>query len=92
MQYITEQQIDSIATETGNALAKEPKVAIVIHGDDGLPYWEGGINGHFFRIRTDTRVEVPKSLATLISQSHAVRVESEARVRAYRKSGGKKVV
>ncbi len=52
---------------------------------------EGGINGHFFRIRTNESVAVPKSLAALIAQSAAVRVESEARTRAYRKSGGKKV-
>lgn len=49
------------------------------------------MNGHFFRIRTNEPVNVPKSLAALIAQSAQVRYESEARVRAYRKSGGKKV-
>ncbi len=91
MQYITETEIDTISSATGKPLAKEPKVTIVIRPENGEEYWEGGINGHFFRIRTNESVAVPKSLAALIAQSAAVRVESEARTRAYRKSGGKKV-
>jgi len=91
MQYMTEAQIDSISTETGKALAKEDKVSISIQPENDETHWEGGINGHFFRIRTGETVEVPQSLATLIAQSAQVRYESEARVRAYRKSGGKKV-
>ena len=91
MQYMTESQIDGIATETGKALAKEDKVTITIQPEGGESHWEGGINGHFFRIRTGEAVDVPQSLATLIAQSAQVRYESEARVRAFRKSGGKKV-
>jgi hypothetical protein len=91
MQYMTEAQIDSISTETGKALAKEDKVSISIQPENDETHWEGGINGHFFRIRTGETVEVPQSLATLIAQSAQVRYESEARVRAFRKSGGKKV-
>ncbi len=91
MQYMTEAQIDTISTETGKALANEDKVSISIQPENGETHWEGGINGHFFRIRTGETVEVPQSLATLIAQSAQVRYESEARVRAYRKSGGKKV-
>ena len=91
MQYMTESQIDSIATETGKNLAKENKVTITIQPESVESYWEGGINGHFFRIRTGEPVDVPQSLATLIAQSMQVRYESEARTRAYRKSGGKKV-
>lgn len=91
MQYMTESQIDGIATETGKALAKEDKVTITIQPENGESHWEGGINGHFFRIRTGEAVDVPQSLATLIAQSAQVRYESEARVRAFRKSGGKKV-
>ena len=91
MQYMTEAQIDSIATETGKALAKEDKVTITIQPESGESHWEGGINGHFFRIRTGEAVEIPQSLATLIAQSTQVRYESEARMHAYRKSGGKKV-
>ena len=90
MQYLSEAEIDNIASATGKALAKEPKVSIMIQ-PDGESYWEGGVNGHFFRIRTGEPVEVPQSLATLIAQSAQVRYESEARMHAYRKSGGKKV-
>lgn len=90
MQYLSEAEIDNIASETGKVLAKEPKVTITIQSD-GETHWEGGVNGHFFRIRTGEPVEVPQSLATLIAQSTQVRYESEARMHAYRKSGGKKV-
>ena len=91
MKYLTEAEIDGIATATGKTLAAEPKVTITIQPESGETYWEGGVNGHFFRIRTNEPVAVPHSLATLIAQSAQVRYESEARVRAYRKSGGKKV-
>jgi hypothetical protein len=91
MQYLSEAEIDHIATETGKALADEPKVLLTIQPEDEQLYWEGGVNGHFFRIRTNEPVAVPQSLATLIAQSAQVRYESEARVRAYHKSGGKKV-
>lgn len=91
MQYITEEQIDRIASDTCAALAKEPKVRVTIRTANGRPYWEGGINGHFFRIRTETPVEVPKSLAALIAQSGRTRVESEKRMSAFRKTGGKRV-
>ena len=91
MNYLTEAEIDNIASETGKALAAEPKVVLTIQPENGESHWEGGVNGHFFRIRTGEPVAVPQSLATLIAQSAQVRLESEARVRAYRKSGGKKV-
>lgn len=92
MQYITEEQIDRVASETCLALSKEPKVTVTIRAANGRPYWEGGINGHFFRIKTDTPVEVPKSLALLIAQSGKARIEGEQRVKAYRRTGGKKVL
>ena len=91
MNYLTEAEIDNIASETGKLLAAEPKVTLTIQPENGESHWEGGVNGHFFRIRTGEPVAVPQSLATLIAQSAQVRLESEARVRAYRKSGGKKV-
>ena len=91
MQYITEQEIDRIATDTCAALKAEPKVTIVIRPENGESFWEGGINGHFFRIKTDTPVEVPKSLAGLIAQSNVVRQQSEAAVRAFRRGSGKRV-
>ena len=58
-EYMTETEIDSIASETGKALAKEPKVTITIQPEGGEAYWEGGVNGHFFRIRTGEPVAVP---------------------------------
>ena len=92
MNYLTEAEIDNIASETGKLLAAEPKVTLTIQPENGESHWEGGVNGHFFRIRTGEPVAGPQSLATLIAQSAQVRYESEARVRAYRKSGGKKVI
>ena len=91
MQYITEQQIDQIATQTCKQLQSEQKVTVVIKPEHGETHWEGGINGHFFRIKTDVPVAVPQSLANLIQLSNSVRIESERAVTAFRKGGGKKV-
>jgi hypothetical protein len=91
MQYMTEAEIDSISSATGKALAAESKTTITIQPEGGETHWEGGVNGHFFRIRAGEPVAVPQSLATLIAQSAQVRYESEERIRAYRKGGGKKV-
>ncbi len=91
MHYITEQQIDQITSDTCKRLQTEPKATITIRPESGESHWEGGINGHFFRIRAHTPVQVPASLAQLIAQSNSVRVESEKAVRAYRRGGGKKL-
>ena len=91
MQYITEQQIAKITTDTMQALSKERRVTVTIAPENGEPYWEGGINGHFFRIRTGTPVQVPESLARQIALSHSVTAESEQATRAFRKEGGKRV-
>ena len=92
MDYITEQEIDKIASETCKQLHAEQKVSVVVKSENGEAYWEGGINGHFFRIRTETPVQVPASLAKLIAQSDSVRVEAERAVRPFSKGGGKKVL
>ena len=89
MDYLTEQQIDRLASDTGAALSSEPKVRLTISPDNLGGYWEGGINGHFFRIKTGVEVALPQSLAKLIAQSARVRVESEETVRAYRGRGKK---
>lgn len=91
MQYISETEIDRITSDTCAALAKEKKVTVTIRPENGEACWEGGINGHFFRIRTDTPVQVPESLAKQIALSNQVRVLAEKRVRAYASGGGKKV-
>ena len=91
MQYISEQEIDSIANDTMRALAQEKKVLVTIRSENGETAWEGGINGHFFRIRTDTPVEVPESLYRLIAASRRVTLASDLETRVYRKEGGKRM-
>lgn len=87
MQYMTEQEIDNIASETGRLLKKEKKVALIVRAEHGEPYWEDGINGHFFRIRTETPVSVPESLAKLIAASRQVREVSKRKLRAFEDAG-----
>ena len=91
MQYITEQEIDQISSETGKRLAAEKKDVLTIRSRHGEAYWEGGVNGHFFRIRTETPVAVPQSLAALIARSSEVLVLSSRALRAYEQSGGRKL-
>lgn len=83
MQYMSEREIDGLATATGERLRAEPKVTVVIQDDGRGGYWEGGINGHFFRIRTGEPVELPESLAKLIAENRAVLRESARRVAAF---------
>ncbi len=87
MDYLTEQQIDQLSSDTGALLRAEPKVRLSISPDNLGAYWEGGVNGHFFRIKTGVEVELPKSLAALIAQSARVRMEAEKTVSAYRGRG-----
>ena len=91
MNYITEKQIDQITNQTCQQLRSEKKVCITVRSESGETHWEGGINGHFFRIPTEVLVSVPESLAKLIAQSATVRMESQRAVAAYCKGGGKKV-
>ena len=91
MQYITEHEIDRITSETCRALAKEEKVRLTIEAVNGEAFWEGGINGHFFRIRTGEPVEVPASLARIIGQSAKTRRMAEVRVSSYAAGKGKKL-
>jgi hypothetical protein len=87
MDYLTEQQIDKLSSDTGALLRAEPKVRLTISPDNLGAFWEGGVNGHFFRIKTGVEVELPKSLAALIAQSARVRMEAEKTVSAYRGRG-----
>ena len=52
MQYLTETEMQHIVNETCAALSREPRVTIRLEPLHGETHWEGGINGHFFRIRT----------------------------------------
>ncbi len=89
MEYITEHEIERIASDTGEALRREPKVTIIISGDGTGAYWEGGINGHIFRIKTGVEVTVPESLYRLIRQNAAVSRAAEETARPYRGRGRK---
>ena len=91
MQYITEAEIDRITSDTMTALRKEPRVTITVQPENGENSWEGGINGHFFRIKTGVPVSVPESLARLIGQSCVVKRECEAAVAVFSRGRGKKM-
>lgn len=91
MQYITEQEIDRITSDTCRALAKEKKISLHIEPVNGEAFWEGGINGHFFRVKTGETVEVPESLARIIEQSGKTRRMAEARVKSYAGGRGRKI-
>ena len=92
MQYITDQQIDQLASETGKALQQEKKIRMMIPAKSSKDkFWEGGINGHTFRFPTDTEVDLPESLCTLIQQNRRVLKLGEAQVAEFAKGNGKKV-
>lgn len=90
MAYITDKDIDKLTSETGKALAAQPKVTVMIDRSIG-DYWEGGINGHMFRIKTGEMVEIPEDLATLIKQNTKVMEQGRKAVEEFRKPGGKNV-
>jgi hypothetical protein len=72
MQYISEKEIDQAAYQTGAELAREPKLKLVIPSVDNEEFWVGGINGYFFKIRTNRTVFVPQSIAELITGGQAI--------------------
>lgn len=88
--FLTEKDIANISDETMKALKKQPKVSIMIDKSIG-PYWVGGINGHMFKLKTGVMVEVPRDLATLISQNTAVMAQSAERVKDFTSPTGKDV-
>ncbi|MCE5235463.1 MAG: hypothetical protein ABFC62_02720 [Clostridiaceae bacterium] len=92
MNYLSDLEIDKIAGETGESLAREERVTVVIADPTGtgLP-WEGGINGHFLRIRRGVNVSIPKSVAELIRQNERVTVLGAALVSPYKNGRGKKL-
>ena len=71
-------------TDMGETLRKQPRVRMRIEGSG---YWEGGINGWFFRVRRGEETELPKSIAELIQRSEQVAVMGEWEVKAYRGVG-----
>lgn len=90
MKYISEQEIDKLSGNFGKALKKEKKVALIIGKEKGSEYWEGGINGHFIRIKRGEMVEVPESIAKLIRLSEETIEQGAAMVAEY-VNGSKKV-
>lgn len=87
MDYITDRDVDKIASETGKKMKKEPKVRIIIAEDGDNKFWEGGINGHFFRIKRGEPVEIPESLAVVIEQSAKTMRQSEELIKPYKEKG-----
>ena len=93
MNYITDKEIDSLSGEIGHALAQETKVRIMIEplsSGCNIP-WEGGLNGHFFRIPRGVEVEIPASLAALIRQNAAVTELAGKLVSEYKRGRGKRL-
>lgn len=91
MSYLSEEEMQQVVRATCETLKNEPRTTIRIEPLHGETHWEGGINGHFFRIPTGVPVEVPESLALLIASGERVRVESAARLSDYRRGSGKRV-
>lgn len=87
--FLTQNDIDRIADETGDILRKEKKVTIMISDKNLGDYWEGCINGHVFRIATGIQVEVPESLARLIEQNSTVMRAAESIAKKYQGEGKK---
>ncbi len=93
MKYITDTEIDKISGKTGENLRAEKKVKLIIKAHDGnsdIP-WEGGINGHFFRIPRGVEVMVPSSIAELIAANENISILSDRQTKAYKKGSGKKL-
>ena len=82
--------VSDISGETGRRLAKEPRLTVVLGGRSDDAPWEGGINGHFFRIKRGEPVEGPESLAKLIRQNEQIGILSRRSARAYASANGKK--
>ncbi|MBQ9832625.1 MAG: hypothetical protein IJO48_02725 [Clostridia bacterium] len=93
MKYITDTEIDRISGETGKNLSAEPKVKLIIAQKPGFEDtpWEGGINGHFFRIQRGVEVLVPSSIAALIMSNEQVNILSDNKTKAYKNGSGKKL-
>lgn len=91
MDYISENDMERIAGETGRALAAEKKRAIVIGETQDGAMWEGGLNGYFFRIKRGVPVEVPETLAELIAENAQVSALSHESYAEYRRGRGKKL-
>jgi hypothetical protein len=84
MDYLTEQQIDKLSSDTARRCARSPSAPDHIADNLGA-YWRAR-HGHF-SASNGVEVELPKRLAALIAQSARVRMEAEKTVSAYRGRG-----
>ncbi len=92
MKYIHEAQLNCLTGDIGERLRSQPKITVIIAPEAGVNCpWEGGINGHFFRIRRGVPVEVPVSLAKLIEANERVSILSGEDVKDYRSLPGKRL-
>jgi len=91
MDYLSENELESISGETGKALAAQRKVTIVLSGAQEDAPWEGGLNGYFFRIRRGVPVEVPEAIAELIRENERAAELSREAVCVYMRGRGKKL-
>ncbi len=74
---ITEAQMAKDVKTTGEILAAQPKVKVMIAPDPMNPMWRGCINGYDFKFPRGEMIEVPQDLATLIEQSAAMAYEQK---------------
>ncbi len=92
MKYIDESQLNCLFGDIGEQLRSQPRITVIIAPEAGANCpWEGGINGHFFRIRRGVPVEVPASLAKLIESNERVSILSVENVKDYRSLPGKRL-
>lgn len=92
MKYVDEAQLNCLSGDIGERLRQQPRITIIIAPEAGVDSpWEGGINGHFFRIRRGVPVEVPVSLAKLIEANERVSILSVEHVKDYRSIPGKRL-
>ena len=72
-QYITDSEIDRVATDTRKKLAAQPKVQIfIVPKDESDKEWSGVMNGHNFRFPKGEPVSVPEDLAKMIELNNKV--------------------
>lgn len=68
--YITEAEMAQSEKTTGEILAAQPKVSVMITPDKKNPMFHCTINGYSYKFPRGEVVEVPKDVAELISNLH----------------------
>ncbi len=92
MKFIDEAQLNRLTGDIGEKLRSQPRIAVIIAPQAGANSpWEGGINGHFFRIQRGVPVKVPASLAKLIEANERVSILSGENLKDYLSTPGKRL-